>query len=296
MRYTDIIEAHHAYDTTQQPQYMPLKGGDTVRVFHGYREFTDALEAARHGVSGQVRAARVYSYESDNNPKGLFVTLSMKVAAEFTGAYGPQVIMEFNAKMEDLEAPVWPGGSYTVQGQMSQYFGHGAQGRANRREAAKNAEAETNSQEPHVMASDKKYLADLLMNSREHQALFIGNLNPESIVAWHVRPDYRGEFERITPEEFNTRYADKPLHKDSRAGEKMFKPDEAFDPKLFVERMKARYGGSRDDEFFMQFFRNAWERIKASSNKMHAVHEYYDMYLWPRQILPMVKWMRATFK
>jgi len=74
---------------------------------------SDSVKAATQGVSGQARADRRYSYEADNNPQGLFVTLSVDVAKEFTfrGA-----IMEFTTSVDNLEPAVWPSGGYTVQG------------------------------------------------------------------------------------------------------------------------------------------------------------------------------------
>ena len=74
--------------------------------FHGFHDVSEALTAAKHGLSGAEKADRRYSYEFSNNPKGLFVTMSLDVAKEFTS----KVIMEFVAREDQLEAPVWPGG------------------------------------------------------------------------------------------------------------------------------------------------------------------------------------------
>ncbi|PZR79769.1 MAG: hypothetical protein DI537_40635, partial [Stutzerimonas stutzeri] len=221
MRISEITEADHDYGAIDHTtEFQPMKSGDRVKVYHGFRDFPHAVELAKHGLSGRVRAARVYSYEADNNPYGLFVTISRKVAQEFVGAYGVQSIVEFNASLNDLEAPVWPGGSYTVQGQYSQYFGHGAAGRAARRERTRAANAEIEPEitdKPHISGSDNKLLSYMLTNSREHQALFVGHLDPHAITAWWVRADYRDEWERISPEEFISRYGDTKLSRDSRA-------------------------------------------------------------------------------
>lgn len=301
--FINIIEAHHDFGVpTFDTEYQPMHLGDTVKVFHGFRDFPHAVELAKHGLSGKVRAARVYSYESDNNPYGLFVTISQKIASEFIGAYGVQAMVEFNAPVADLEAPVWPGGSYTVQGEYSQYFGHGAKGRAARKERTRTAGQEIEGEigdKPHIAGSDNKLLAYMLTNSREHQALFIGHLDPSGIAAWHVRPagsNTTVPFERISPQEFLERYSDTKLSQDSRAEDKLFLPNETFDGDAFINRLRARFGNRRDDDFFVQFIRNAWENIIANkSDRMGMFREYFNLYLWPKQYVPCLQWMRREF-
>lgn len=74
----DWLNEHlHKYDN-MRGDFEPLKRGDTVRVFHGFDNVTEAIIAARYGISGQLRPARKYSYEANTNPKGLFVTISEK--------------------------------------------------------------------------------------------------------------------------------------------------------------------------------------------------------------------------
>ena len=101
----------------------PLKDTDVVRVYHGFYDNKYAYQFCKYGASGKELTSRVYSYESNNNPYGLFVTSNFKKAKDFSRPYnGLAVIIEFNARVKDLEAPVWPGGGYTVQGQMSHYW------------------------------------------------------------------------------------------------------------------------------------------------------------------------------
>lgn len=292
----NIIEAHHDYgDVSFDTQYHPLKQGDTLTVYHGFRDFPHAVELALHGLSGKVRAARVYSYESDNNPYGLFVTIAKKVATEFVGGYGVQAIVEFTASVSDLEAPVWPGGSYTVQGQYSQYFGHGAKGRAARRDRTRVARDEIDATDDHITQSDDKLLSYMLMNSREHQALFIGHLDPHAVVAWHVRAHYNDPWERITPQEFITRYGETKLDRNSRASEKLFTPNEEFNGEEFIKRLRKRFGNGRDDEFFVNFVKSSWESIKSAKSKTDEFRHYYEMYLYPKQYIPALQWMKKTF-
>lgn len=302
-RLIDLIEAHHSYDELSfDTKFQPVRHGDTLRVYHGFRDLANAVELARHGLSGKVRAARVYSYESDNNPYGLFVTLSRKVAEDFVGAYGAQAIVEFNASTADLEAPVWPGGSYTVQGQYSQYFGHGAKGRLARRNRAADATKEIDQEvarDPerldHVAQSDDRLLTYLLTNSREHQALFVGHLDPNQIAAWWVRDDYTQPWERISPEEFLDRFKDTKLSRDSRADDKLFTPNEEFRGDEFISRLRDRFGSSKEEDFFREFVRTAWGHIIESKNRVQAFQQYFEAYLWPKQYIPALKWMRAEF-
>ena len=68
----------------KSPEERPtLKTNDVIRVFHGFRDLEDAIAACRYGISGKSRVGRVYSYEADNNPQGLFVTTGPKKASEF---------------------------------------------------------------------------------------------------------------------------------------------------------------------------------------------------------------------
>ncbi len=70
------LEAHHVYDKIIGPEeFPPIRHGDTFRVFHGFRDFVDAWRCAKYGISGKYRVGRTYSYENNNNPVGLFVTL-----------------------------------------------------------------------------------------------------------------------------------------------------------------------------------------------------------------------------
>lgn len=294
-----LKEAHHAYDNPGfDTQFQPLKAGDTLRVFHGFRDSHDAMLAATRGLSGASRAKRVYSYEADNNPKGLFVTISLKVADEFAGAYGVQCIMEFNVNESDLEAPVWPGGSYTVQGGYSQYFGHGAKGRAGRHAARRDAEARMNSGDHYhdaVKQSDRKHLADMLFSSREAQALFIGHLNPAQIVAFHVRPSGSGgnvPWERISREEFIQRYQNEiTIPKEETWKERVFEPNEPFNGEKFMAALKARYKDHAESGL-----RAMWFGV-ITAPKQKALHfaEKFDSFLWPRQMPEAIRWFAKTY-
>lgn len=128
------------------------------------------------GLIGDVKIHRKYSYENNNNPRGLFVTPDLKTAKEF-GAY----VIEFHARVKDLEAPVWPGGGFTVQGQMAEYFKDDEH--RNQVALQRMLEIKKTSQYEFIKESDNPSLAHWLLLGGERQALFVGNLNPNSIRA-----------------------------------------------------------------------------------------------------------------
>jgi hypothetical protein len=300
MRWHEIQEAHHAYDApSHATKFQPLKAGDTVRVFHGFRDKPHAIDACLHGLSGKERADRVYSYEFDNNPKGLFVTLSFKVAGEFGGT-----IIEFVADSGDLEAPVWPGGSYTVQGQMAQYFGHGAKGRAARNQRRIAARAETQKDfdarnEPehwgHVTGSDDVLTANMLLNSREYQALFIGDLNPDQIVAVYTRDrdSYDSPYTRHSVEEFVAANPPNPKAH-SPKGDRLFKPNEPFDGEQFLLRINARFG-RRSPEEMESTLKGLWSHVVKSDQRIRTFMSYFENFLWPKQYTAAIRWMKARW-
>lgn len=304
MRLHDVFETHHAYDDPDwRTEFQPFRAGDTLRVFHGFRDLSDAVAAAKQGLSGRARANRVYSYEFDNNPQGLFVTLSLKVASEFAGSYQDQAVMEFVTPIEDLEAPVWPGGGYTVQGQMAQYFGGGAKGRAARRQRTRDAEAEAErlahpEHDAHVLASDKRYLAYMLSRNRELQALYVGHLEPRAIVAFHVRPPrYDAPFERLSREEFLARYGNVE-EKREHQHDRVFSPAERFDSDAFIERMTARYRSMRreDDEAWIRdAIGNMWQNVRRARRPAAAFVDQFGNYLWPKQYVDAMRWMKITY-
>ena len=174
----------------------PLKDNDTLRVYHGCSVET-AYVAVTRGLTGGVRVDRTYSYENNNNPKGLFVTPHMRVAKEFG-----VVILEFHTKIRDLEAPVWPSGGYTGQGQMSSYFSDDD----DRTRAALQQRLKLSDHEyDYVRDSDRPDVAYWMLAVGESQALFKGGLNRNSIRSVWIRENPRNSsspFKRMTPRDF----------------------------------------------------------------------------------------------
>ena len=87
---------------------LPFAPDDEITVFHGFYDHNEAISAARYGLSGHDPVSRNYSYESDNNPRGLFVSIDPQTAEGFATDRRMKVVMEFDTKLEDLEAPCGP--------------------------------------------------------------------------------------------------------------------------------------------------------------------------------------------
>lgn len=163
-------------DTMKSNDEAPLKDSETIRVYHGFNSFKDVEKVLKDGLSGKEMAKRIYSYESGNNPNGLFVTIDLDMAKKFASS---GVIIEFSTKVSDLEAPVWVDGrSYFVQGEYAKSFkdldNREKQRLINRQESG-------DSPYKHISKSDRPELASSIFDNFEKQALYTGDLNPNMI-------------------------------------------------------------------------------------------------------------------
>lgn len=275
----------------KSPEERPtLKTNDVIRVFHGFRDLDDAIAACRYGISGKSRVGRVYSYEADNNPKGLFVTTDPKTAAEF-GRY----IIEFHANMNELEAPVWPGGSYTVQGQMSQYFGQNKAKREEERIRARQRAIDRGI--PPIAESERPELANTLLGFGESQALFIGHLNPNRITRVWLRNNQNGQITKTSREEFlkgNNSYEFHP-NKSNReayfASSRVFRVDEEFDSNKLIQSLVSRYGGK------WTFDEAKKVLVRGLGNKnVHVMKDELLRYVWPKQLPAALRWLGKEYR
>ena len=266
----------------------PLRDSDTIRVYHGFNDHENAIIAAKFGLSGKEKAKRVYSYESNNNPYGLFVTLNFDKAKDFAFPRGGhKVVFELHVKVSDLEAPVWPSGGYTVQGQMAQYWkdekDRYEKGTLAARERASKDELEFISQ------SDRPELA-YTHTYMENQALFVGDLDPNMIHAiWYGnsgkhshnpdrlvkmnRKQFLNQFETHEPgRDYNDRITNKGYEYHDKKG-RVFKPSDDFD----IDKLKAgvmKKGWARDEEELESIINDV---IKKDSH-------YADKVMWAKQI------------
>lgn len=265
----------------------PLKDTDSLVVYHGFSNYsiTDAILAVKNGISGQQLANRTYDYEAVNNPKGLFVSINFnKVKKEFAGS---GIIIEFTAKVSDLEAPVWHGGgSYFVQGDKTSGFnkwnGFEAEREAQR---LKNREKEASNDISAIAQSNRPELAQTLFQNLENQALFIGHLNADMIKTVWVHEGlffnntYRGEWVRMSRIDFIRKYADKArIDKNSTkyrdARYKIFRPNDDFNLDVlqaYLTKKNYQY------DTFVKFYIQTWNE------------EALNRYFYPKQIKQIYK-------
>jgi len=313
-----LLEAERQLSHGTHPDEIdPIQQGEQFRVFHGFRDFADALNIAKYGTSGKLRTPRVYSYESENNPKGLFVSLDMKkVAAEFAGGYSHGVVMEFVANESDLEPPTWPGGSYTVQGQMAPYFYQDPRGARIGRAAKKKEDEEQarQSQFPAVSQSNRPGLAHTLFGS-EMQALFVGDLNPESITRfWIQEPeggrDYRqttSEWKPLTREEFLQRFDQEKSQSrnlaDQWASSRGLSPQSDFDWQSLADwfnknyRSKSEKPVSSEKDFYDDFVGSlAHTGLMKMMREKGGIERRYGQYIWPKQLPAFYQWLKKMYR
>ena len=196
----DKVSKSHWYDTSIQE---PIINGEKIRVFHGCSLKT-AAEAVIKGLSGIERPSngRSYSYESGMNPLGLFVTVDFQKAKDFGYSSAGKCVLEFTVDANDLESPVWNGqDTYFGQGSNPMPFENADERNAQKlryREKALSTPDETFTDLYHdkngnrvykktvlskdyIRNSSKPELAKSIFDNNEHQALFMGNLNPNMI-------------------------------------------------------------------------------------------------------------------
>lgn len=227
----------------------PLRDTDKIRVYHGFYSTADALTSLLHGLSGQMRAARIYSYESGNNPKGLFVSTDFDVVKKNFAGSG--IIISFDTYATNLEAPVWAGqDGYFVQGQMTKSFKDDEERNQEilrKREKYSKEDPEGDYHDNRISKSDRPELADTLYNNYEKQALFVGDLNPNEIKSvWfnegrYFRNKINEPWQNYDRKTFLRKFAHilksdtKGNEKIHRASSKLFKPNDDFS----MEKLKA---------------------------------------------------------
>ena len=274
----------------------PLKNTDVIKVYHGFNSIDDALIVARQGLSGKSNSAKhkIYSYETGNNPYGLFVSVNFDVIKR-NFAHGG-VIMEFSAKVSDLEAPVWKGqGSYFTQGQYTQSFKDREDRETARQEyRAKILKDYGDGSLDSVLQSDRPELAALLYDSPEKQAIFIGDLNPNMINLIWVHENIinnritTGSFKPMKRVEFLNKYKDTKIgkyqqEKHERRDTKLFYPNDDFNlDKLNVmnpERMN-------NPEYYIPKLKKIINDF--DNENSHSTRYFLTNLLWPKQIIQAI--------
>jgi hypothetical protein len=292
----------------------PIQQGEDFRVYHGFYRHDDAINIARHGTSGKLRAKRVYSYESENNPKGLFVTLDVKTAQKGFASGMQPTVMQFIANEKDLDPPTWPGGSYTVQGQRAPYFyEHPSGARIGRAQKEKEDEEEARKSEwPALSQSHRPGLAQTLFGS-ERQALFVGHLDPKDIEGfWMQRQqnhDYRridDPWEFINREKFIQEFSKDDWKYPSSLGDeyakyRAFSPNAEFKWEGLIEFLRNQYNDKRsksEESAYNQFVGALLmgNRDFKKTMKRNEFESAFGQYIWPKQMPALHKWIRKMYK
>ena len=283
----------------------PLRDTETIRVYHGFAEIIDAIVVALRGMSGKERAGRRYSPEAVNNPKGLFVTIDLNTAKEFSC---PGVIIEFDSKVGDLEAPVWHGGrSYFVQGEKTTGFSD--RGGAEREiQRLANRERAMKSKSPQISNSDRPELAELIFTDYENQSLFVGDLNPNMIRQYWVSENAikrreSGPYVRMSRKEFLKVYGVpyiEELRREHAAREKnmgghtyshecskldserLLNPADNYDRNTAITNIKKKYKGC---DFNVDQIFDTWVKDAQEGNTT-AIRQMINWF-WPKQIKQM---------
>lgn len=265
---------------------IPIKDDDVIRAYHGFNNIKDAVTVLKYGLSGKEKARRIYSYESGNNPIGLFVSVILKTIIHGGFGNGSGTIIEFNTKVKDLESPVWAGqDSYYVQGQYTKSFKNEEERKL---EILRKREIASKSEYDAISRSDRPELAYMLLESPEKQALYIGDLNPNMIKAVWVNEElmlrrrHGKPWVRMSLKEYLKRY-EKDVeftiddsHLNSKR-DKIFKPNDNLDM-----------------EVLNNFIKNCEYCFHPHTNIKNILLDKYHLknlkdFLWPKQIEQLKK-------
>ena len=311
-KYNGKIHKNHWSDIYNQE---PITDDSRIRVFHGC-ELKTACDIAINGTSGRTYHPRQYSYESGMNPLGIFVTTDFETAKKFGVSNSGMAIIEFTAKGSDLESPIWNGqGSYFGQGTNPMPFKNGEERNAQKiqyRQNALNTEDDYYYDDRHrrreismnhVRNSNKPEMADRIFNNTEHQALFMGDLNPNMIKRiWVKLPHEDGyvkssdNYQPMSVREFLKKFKDKEWfeYRDFKGNEryskirkeKLFYPNEdvkSFDDVIDrVWKMEKQYYDNRED---VKQNLEDWGMLQnpPSDNAYDIIKDQ----LWPKQIIQL---------
>lgn len=318
VRYIDTTADYNRYygsrskkDPMDAWKQEPIKNTDTIRVYHGC-DLKTAVLIAKQGVSGQQWTPRKYSYEQGMNPVGLFVTTDFEKVKEFSNPFGggkdknASVIIEFTARATDLDTPVWNGSdSYFGQYSNPQPFRNKTERDAQKQQYNDNAR---NSQYDYIRNSDNPALAKNIFDNNEHQALFIGNLNPNMIKRFWVKK-FEGRVaqeQRYTPmnrQQFLKQYGDTEFYsyRDRQSGKEVYKPLQ--NNKIYLpnddfkgfEDWARRYINKEKDDNIRAFERQLkfyngesglFKHYVETSKELfdHGHWDYFSETMWPKQL------------
>lgn len=219
------------YRKNWEDQYNqePIKNNEKIRVFHGCSIDT-ALEICTKGTSGKVYHPRTYSYESGMNPLGIFVTVNFEKAKDFGYDSQAMCVLEFTVNSSDLESPIWNGSdSYFSQGSNPMPFNNSDERKVQKAKYDQDAlntkdysyydmfkKKDVTFDKSYIRNSDKPAMAMNIFDNPEHQALFMGDLNPNMIkYVWVCRNGER-EYTRYSEKDFLLKFGKKKKKNNGR--------------------------------------------------------------------------------
>ena len=277
----------------------PIKNGERIRVFHGCSLET-ALEICTKGTSGKEYHPRTYSYESGMNPLGIFVTVNFEKAKDFGYGSNAKCILEFTVNSSDLESPVWNGSdSYFCQGSNPTPFKDCGERKTQKAKYDNDAfgiedysyydslkKGRVTFDKSYIRKSDKPAMAMNIFNNTEHQALFMGDLNPNMVKYVWVCRKGENQYVRYTEKEFLLKFKEKEKKKTGcfvNVGTKAFLPNE--DVKSFEDAIQkiAMYRNIDVNKVLKNFKEND---IFDNPYRPWAVR-FIQFTFWPKQIIQL---------
>lgn len=100
-----------------------------------------------------------------------------------------------------------------------------------------------------------------------------------------------------SPTQFLEKYKDYDFTKSEKATDienKVFEPNDNFNPTQFMDRMKERFSKYGDmDELLGKMWK--YYVINEKNNKGQAFKEYFKQFLWPRQMVDAFNWFKRKY-
>lgn len=282
------------YDVYNQEK---ISNNESIRVFHGCNINT-ALEICTKGTSGKEYHPRHFSYESGMNPLGIFVTVDFSQAKKF--GYDPNTtcILEFTVKASDLESPVWNGAeTYFVQNSNPQPFRNSAERKQQKATYDNNAKNVKDDEywdykknkislisKEHIRNSDKPSMAHMLFDNSEHQALFMGDLNPNMIKRVWVCENNGNTYTKYDRKDFLRKFG-KNTRRNGMVGEKLFNPnDNVKSVDDVVTQIMKKFGDLSAQDVMRGM--KAMGLLDNPPSSQQAIN-FIKRNLWPKQIIQL---------
>lgn len=301
---TSRMDRPYRKDWQEKYNQEPITNNDKIRVFHGCSIKT-ALDICQNGTSGKEYHPRSYSYESGMNPLGIFVTVNFEKAKDFGYDPNAMCILEFTAKASDLESPVWNNSdSYFGQGSNPQPFSNAEERKVQKAkydDDARNVpdesyydyqkKKEIKLDKGYIRNSSKPAMAKSIFDNYEHQALFMGDLNPNMIKYVWVCERGENQYHRYTEKDFLRKYG---ASNTSDKKKLRFKKD-----KLFLPNENVKSWGEVINRIVKQDEGQPWAMTK--EEVIDALKEYnvldnptsdfalnyIKQIFWPKQIIQL---------